>query len=72
MVFISLFSQNKILHVIITGFAALLFGVYLIYDTQLIVGGHKHSLEVDDYIIAALTLYIDIISLFLQILELLR
>jgi hypothetical protein len=38
----------------------------------LIVGGKKHELSYDDYIIGALMLYVDIIGLFLELLELLN
>ena len=48
------------------------YGFYIIYDTQLIVGGRKHELSYDDYIIGALMLYVDIIGLFLELLELLN
>merc|ERR1719210_1625125 len=45
------------------GIAAILFSFYIVYDTQLIMGG-KHSnvqFGVDDYVFAALNLYLDII-----------
>ena len=49
---------------------ALLFSFYLIYDTQLIIGGnHKHHFSIDDYCMAAINLYIDIIQLFLWLLQ---
>ena len=48
-----------------------LFSMYLIYDTQMVLGKFGVSYEMDDYIIAALSIYIDIIQLFLYILELL-
>ena len=41
---------------------------YILYDTSLIM----HHLGPDDYIIGAVTLYLDIINLFLYLLELLR
>ncbi|CAD8145549.1 unnamed protein product [Paramecium pentaurelia] len=47
--------------------SSLLFGVYLIYDTQLIIGGSTHKLSIDDYIIGAMFIYIDIIYLFAHI-----
>jgi len=48
------------------------FSMYLVYDTQLIIGGnHAQQFELDDYIFAALNLYLDIINLFLYILQLL-
>jgi len=44
---------------------ALLFGIYLIIETQLILGGKYFSLSVDDYVVAAMILYLDIIKIFL-------
>ena len=54
-------------------FGVFLFSFYLIYDTQIIVGGkhRKYQLEEDQYILGALILYLDIINLFLYILEIL-
>lgn len=49
-----------------------LFSFYLVYDTQLIVGGkhQQYAFTVDDYVLAALCLYLDIINLFMYILSL--
>ena len=47
---------------------ALLFVGYILYDTSLLI----HHLGPDDYIIAAVTLYLDIVNLFLYLLEMLR
>lgn len=51
----------------------LVFVLYIVYDTQLIIGGeHKaHKFSIDDYTFAALTLYLDVIQLFLRLLRLL-
>ena len=59
------FTDNKLIHIILSGCMVILYGVYLIYDTQLIIGGFKHSLDMDDYIMGALMLYVDIIGLFI-------
>mmetsp|Transcript_35395 Transcript_35395/g.64803 ORF Transcript_35395/g.64803 Transcript_35395/m.64803 type:complete len:241 (+) Transcript_35395:91-813(+) len=51
----------------------LLFSCYTVFDTQMILGeygGHKFQFSVDDYCMAALQLYLDIINLFLLLLEL--
>ena len=45
-------------------------GLYLVYDTQLIAGGQSHSLGYDDYIVGALLLYIDVLMVFLELLRL--
>lgn len=49
------------------------FCMFTIFDTQKIMGswgGHKNEYSVDDYVFAALNIYLDIIQLFLYILEL--
>lgn len=48
----------------------LLFVFYIIYDTQMIMGNHKQEFGIDDYVFAALNLYLDIINMFLYILDL--
>jgi FtsH-binding integral membrane protein len=51
---------------------ALLFSVFLVYDTQLIVrGDHQNSISPEEYTFAALTLYLDILNIFLKILAVL-
>ena len=48
---------------------AVIFSLYIVYDTQLMLGGkHKHALSPEEYIFAALNLYLDIVNLFLYIL----
>jgi FtsH-binding integral membrane protein len=50
----------------------ILFSFFIVYDMQLIIGGKgRHQLSVDDYVFAALNLYLDIINLFLHILQML-
>lgn len=44
---------------------------YIIYDIQLIVGNKEMALSIDDYVFAAMMLYIDIMRLFLEILKVL-
>lgn len=51
----------------------LVFSFYIIFDTQMILGqygGHKNEFSIDDYCFAALSLYLDIINLFLFLLQL--
>jgi len=51
----------------------LIFTCFIVYDTQLIIGayqGHKLEFGIDDYVFAALSLYLDIINLFLDLLRL--
>jgi FtsH-binding integral membrane protein len=50
----------------------ILYSIYLIFDTQLILGKFGLEYSIDDYILAALSVYIDIIQLFMFFLQLLR
>lgn len=47
---------------------ALIFSLYIVYDTQMMLGNKKHSISPEDYVFAALNLYLDVINLFLRIL----
>ena len=47
----------------------LLFGVYLVYDTQVIFKKYGEVYSIDDYIYASLQIYIDIANLFMVILS---
>ncbi|CAK60525.1 unnamed protein product (macronuclear) [Paramecium tetraurelia] len=66
----SLIYPSRLLSIIYSIFAIFLYSIYIIVDTQLIVGSKRHSLQKDDYIIGALILYIDIIILFLELVKL--
>jgi FtsH-binding integral membrane protein len=68
---LAIFIRNKILDIVISSLACLVYGVYLIFDTQLVVGKHENALSLDDYIQGALQLYIDILRLFIEILRIL-
>eukprot|EP00199_Chlamydomonas_sp_CCMP681_P005552 CAMPEP_0119106490 /NCGR_PEP_ID=MMETSP1180-20130426/4485_1 /TAXON_ID=3052 ORGANISM="Chlamydomonas cf sp, Strain CCMP681" /NCGR_SAMPLE_ID=MMETSP1180 /ASSEMBLY_ACC=CAM_ASM_000741 /LENGTH=249 /DNA_ID=CAMNT_0007091839 /DNA_START=27 /DNA_END=776 /DNA_ORIENTATION=- len=52
---------------------AALFSLYLIHDIQMIVGGAHHQFKFgpDDYVIASIQCYLDIINLFLHLLRIL-
>lgn len=66
-----LFAFNGFIYNAIIALCILLFGIFLIYDTQLIVGKGKYKLSLDDYVIGALLIYVDIITIFLYLLQLL-
>ena len=55
------------------GFGCMLFGFYLVYDTQLILGGSHATYQfgLDDYVFGALSLYLDIVNMFMFLLMLL-
>jgi protein lifeguard len=66
-----IFAFNNFMYNAITALCIFLFGIFLIYDTQLIVGKGKHKLSLDDYIVGAMIIYLDIITIFLYLLQLL-
>jgi protein lifeguard len=57
-------------NVLFSGASIILFGFYLIYDVQIIVGGGSYEIDGDDYIIAAIIIYVDIVMLFVHLLKL--
>ena len=63
--------QSYVVTVVYCALAVIVFGFYLIIDTQLVVGGRTHQLCEDEYIMGALILYIDIVVLFLKLLAIL-
>jgi FtsH-binding integral membrane protein len=62
----------KFLAVIVATIGIFLYAIYLVYDTQLLMGNKENSLDLEDYILGALMLYMDIINMFLYILEILK
>lgn len=63
------FIRSEILSVLISIGIAAIYSVYLIIDTQLIMGGREKELTMDNYVLGAVILYIDIVRLFLEILR---
>ena len=47
---------------------AVIYCLFLIFDTETVAGGKKHELEVDDYVLGVVILYVDIVGLFLAML----
>lgn len=69
--FITIFTYryNWYLHIVYGCLGALVFTLFLAFDTQLVMGGRKHELDPEEYVYGALTLYIDIVYIFLFILS---
>ncbi|XP_032160905.1 protein lifeguard 1-like isoform X1 [Mustela erminea] len=67
-----LFIRSYWLHLLYAGLGTIIFSLYLVMDVQLMVGGrHHHSdLDPEEYVFAALNIYLDIINLFIFILQL--
>lgn len=63
--FLQIFLQSNALELIISIGGALLFCLFIIFDTQAIM----HNLSPEEYILATINIYLDIINLFLHILR---
>lgn len=66
-----LFWPGPFLYSLYCALGVLLFGIYLIIDTQLILGNKRIAFTTDEYVAAAMLLYVDIIQIFLYILSML-
>jgi len=62
--------SSRTMRLVYASIGTIIFSLYIIYDTQLMVGGsHAYSLSPEEYVFAALNLYLDIINLFMYILQ---
>lgn len=62
-------TKFKVINILYCSIGVLVYSIYLIYDTQLVMGKFGIEYSIDDYIVAAMMIYIDIIQLFLYILR---
>ncbi|TNV79123.1 hypothetical protein FGO68_gene6422 [Halteria grandinella] len=62
--------KEKWIFILVCIAVIIIISIFIIYDTQMIAAGQKYGLGYDDYIVGALLLYTDVITLFLWILAL--
>jgi len=72
MIIISFFVRISILETAIFFGTCVTSGLYLIYDIKVIMGKDSIKLSLDDYVRGAMHLYVDIIRIFLKILQILQ
>lgn len=65
---VGIFVSSQLFHTVLAAAAAILFSLFIVYDTDRIV----KTASLDDWAGAAIELYLDVINLFLSILTLLR
>jgi FtsH-binding integral membrane protein len=71
-IFIGLiFFSTPLLVYIYSFFGTLMALIFVIIDTQMLLNNHKYGIGKDDYIRAALIIYIDFINIFMHLLRLL-
>ncbi|CAM4831363.1 unnamed protein product [Rotaria magnacalcarata] len=59
---------RKIMFTIYAGLVAAIFSIFLVINTQLIMGGKRHEINPEDHVYASLMLYIDIAHIFMYVL----
>uniref|UniRef100_A0A8C6KVZ1 Transmembrane BAX inhibitor motif containing 1 n=1 Tax=Nothobranchius furzeri TaxID=105023 RepID=A0A8C6KVZ1_NOTFU len=57
------------LHMLYAAIGAIAFTLFLAYHTQLLIGNRKHSISEEEYVFAALSIYVDIVQIFLFLLQ---
>ena len=67
----ALIFRSSALYIFYCSVMVIVFGFYIIFDTQLIIGNGQWKLSEEDYIVAALIIYIDIVQLFIYLLRIL-
>ncbi|XP_040584491.1 protein lifeguard 2 [Mesocricetus auratus] len=68
---IALVIRSYWVHLVYAALGTLIFSLYLVMDIQMMVGGRYHyEVDPEEYIFAALNIYVDIINLFIFILDL--
>jgi FtsH-binding integral membrane protein len=65
---IGIFYRSLFYQTLLNCCGLFLFSIYLMYDVQLVIGKNKKLISTDQYIIGAMMIYIDIISIFIKIL----
>ena len=67
---LEIFFPIPLLRLLLIYFSLMIFCIYLIYDVQLVIGDRGRKFSEDDYILAALNIYLDIVNIFLELLKL--
>ncbi|XP_061926737.1 transmembrane BAX inhibitor motif containing 1a isoform X1 [Entelurus aequoreus] len=57
------------LHMLYAAIGAIAFTLFLAYHTQLLIGNRKYSISPEEYVFGALSLYVDIVQIFLFLLQ---
>jgi len=66
---INIFIMSTFLQLFIAGFGSIVFSGFIIYDTKMIISNQYRVYSKDDFVLASINLYLDIINLFLYILQ---
>ena len=70
---VNIFVKSSSIQLMAASFGLIIFSGYLVYDTQLIVGGthRKYQFSTDEHVFATINLYLDVVNIFINLLQLL-
>jgi len=68
---VCIITRSAALSNIYAGLGAVAFSIFLAVDTQLIIGGKRHEISAEDHVFASIMLYLDVVYIFIYILQLL-
>lgn len=70
---LAFFPTNQYINLVYSALGCFVFGMFIVYDTQLMLGGnHRYSVSPEEYIFCALNLYLDIVNIFIYILNIIN
>jgi FtsH-binding integral membrane protein len=69
---VRIFFFSESMQLVMCFFGVISTSFYILYDTQMIFGGKRRAFDIDDYILAALNIYLDLVILFIKLLNLLQ
>ncbi|KAI4459987.1 bax inhibitor-related [Holotrichia oblita] len=61
---------SKVLFIVYASIMALVFSLYFMWTTQLILGGKKYEISPEEYVYGAIVLYVEVMTLFILIMQL--
>ncbi|XP_034642031.1 protein lifeguard 3 [Trachemys scripta elegans] len=63
------YKYIQLVHMVFAAVVAIVFTLFLAYDTQLLVGNKQYALSPEEYVFGALEIYVDIVYIFLFLLR---
>jgi len=66
---INIFIMSTFLQLFVAGFGSIVFSGFIIYDTKMITSNQYRLYSQNDFVLASINLYLDVINLFLYILQ---
>ena len=66
---INIFIMSTFFQLFIAGFGSIIFSGFILYDTKMIISNKYRVYSKNDFVIASINLYLDIINLFFYVLE---